>query len=34
MKMKDLKDRKEKQEAEACSESVACLYDGKPCMGR
>ena len=31
--MKDLTDRKEKQEAERCSESVACLYDGKPCMG-
>ena len=31
--MKDLTDRKEKQEAEGCSESVASLYDGKPCMG-
>ena len=31
--MKDLTDTKEKQEAEGCSESVACLYDGKPCMG-
>ena len=29
--MKDLTDRKEKQEAEGCSESVACLYDRKPC---
>ena len=32
--MKDLTARKEKQEAEGCSESVACLCDGKPCMGR
>ena len=31
--MKDLMDRKEKQEAEGCSESVASLYDGRPCMG-
>ena len=31
--IKDLTDRKEKQEAEGCSESVACLYNGKPCMG-
>ena len=31
--MKDLTDRKEKQEAEGCSESVASLYDGKSCMG-
>ena len=31
--MKDLTDRKEKQEAEGCIESVASLYDGKPCMG-
>ena len=30
--MKDLTDRKEKQEAEGCSEPVASLYDGKPCM--
>ena len=29
--MKDLTDKKEKQEAEGCSESVASLYDGKPC---
>ena len=27
--MKDLTDRKEKQEAEGCSESAASLYDGK-----
>ena len=31
--MKDLMDRKEKQEAEGRSESVASLYDGKPCVG-
>ena len=31
--MKDLMDRKEKQEAEGCSELVASLYDGRPCMG-
>ena len=31
--MKDLMDRKKKQEAEGFSESVASLYDGKPCMG-
>ena len=31
--MKDLMDRKGKQEAEGCSESVASLYDGRPCMG-
>ena len=31
--MKDLTDRKEKQEAEGCSESVASLYAGKPCIG-
>ena len=31
--MKDLTDRKEKQEAEGCSESVASLHDGKPCVG-
>ena len=31
--MKNLTDRKEKQEAEGCSESVASLYDGKPCRG-
>ena len=30
--MKDLMDRKEKQEAEGCSESVASLCDGRPCM--
>ena len=30
---KDLTDRKEKQEAEECSKSVASLYDGKPCVG-
>ena len=29
----DLTDRKEKQEAEGCSESVASQYDGKPRMG-
>ena len=31
--MKDPTDRKEKQEAEGCSESVASLCDGRPCMG-
>ena len=31
--MKDLTDRKEKQEAEGCSESVASLHDGKSCVG-
>ena len=31
--MKDLTDRKEKQEAEGCSKSVASLYNGKPSMG-
>ena len=31
--MKDLTDRKEKQDEEGCSESVASLYDGKPCTG-
>ena len=31
--MKDLMDRKEKQEAEECSESVASLYDGRTSMG-
>ena len=31
--MKDLMDRKEKQEAEGCSELIASLYDGRPCMG-
>ena len=31
--MKDLMDRKEKQKAEECSESVASLYDIRPCMG-
>ena len=31
--MKDLTDKKEKQEAEGCSESVASLYDGKPNTG-
>ena len=33
--MKDVTDRKEKQKAEGCSESVSCIpiYDGKPCVG-
>ena len=31
--IKDLTNRKEKQETEGCSESVASLYDGKPSMG-
>ena len=31
--MIDLTDKKEKQEAEGCSESVAPLYDGKSRMG-
>ena len=31
--MKDLIDSKKKQEAEGCSDSVASLYDGRPCMG-
>ena len=29
--MKDLIDSKKKQEAEGCSDSVASLYDGRPC---